>query len=213
MSNKLSLTLFGAIAFLAITGTSHAETLLGKNYIGASFGIVQFGDDDIDDVIGNAYGFSGVANINLNPNFDLNLGGAYVWADGEESGVEIDITSIGGGADLIYSFKPNEQINPYIGAGITVVKSEIEVSALGVSVDEDDTEIGFGAGAGIEIEATEEVLLRVGLNYYNIDSEDSIDASISLGYWFSEKILCAIGGNYDFDTEDAIAEIGIVVKL
>ena len=213
MSRKLCVALVGAIAFVAIAGTSNAETLLGKNYIGGSFGIVQFGDDDLDEVLGNGYGFSGVGNINLNPNIDLNLGVAYVWADGDTGGVEVDVTSIGAGADLIYFFKPNEQVNPYIGAGLTLVKSEVEASALGVSEDEDDTEVGFGAGAGVEIEATEEVLLRVGLDYFNIDSEDSIDVSVSLGYWFSEQVLGAIGGSYDFDSEDAIAEVGIVVKL
>jgi opacity protein-like surface antigen len=213
MNNKLSLALVGAIAFVAIAGTSNAETRLGKNYIGGSFGILKFGDDDLDEVLGNAYGFDGVANINLNQNIDLNLGIGYVWADGDTEGIEIDLTGIGAGADLVYFFKPGEKVNPYIGAGVTVVKSEVEVSGFGESESEDDTEVGFGGGVGVELEFTEQVLFRFGLDYFNIDSEDSIDLGVGAGYWFNETVLGTISGSYDFDSEDASASIGLIVKL
>jgi opacity protein-like surface antigen len=213
MSNKLSLALIGAIAFVAIAGTSHAETLLGKNYIGGSFEIVKFGDDDLDEVLGNGYSFDALANINLNQNIDLNLGIGYLWADGDTEGIEIDLTGIGAGADLVFFFKPGEKVNPYIRAGLMVVKSEVEVSGFGESVSEDDTEVGFGAGVGLELEFTEQVLFRFGLDYFNIDSEDSIDFGIGAGYWFNETVMGTISGSYDFDSENASSSIGLIVKL
>ncbi len=164
-------------------------------------------------MLGNGYGFDGVANINLNQNIDLNLGVGYVWADGDIEGIEIDLTGTGAGADLIYFFKPGEKVNPYIGAGVTVVKSEVKVSGFGESESEDDTEVGFGGGVGVELEFTEQVLFRFGLDYFNIDSEDSIDLGVGAGYWFNETVMGTINGSYDFDSEDASASIGLILKL
>ena len=207
------MALVGMIAFAAIAGTSSAETLLGKNYVGGSFGIIQFGDDNLDEVLGNGYKFDAVANINLNPNMDLQLALGYVWADGEASGIEIDLTGLGAGGDLVYFFKPNERVNPYVGAGLTVVKSKVEVSGPGGSADEDDTEVGFGAEIGVELEFTEQVLFRFGLDYFNIDSEDSLDINAGAGYWFNATVLGTLGGFYDLDDEDAGAGIGLIFKL
>ena len=213
MSRKLSLALVGAIALGTIAGVSDAETLLGKNYVGGSFRIVKFGDDQLDQLLGNGYGVNGVANINLSQNIDLKLGAGYIWADGDEGGVEIDLTGVAAGGDLIYFFNPNEKVNPYIGVGMAVVNSEVEVSGFGVSESEDDTEVGFGGGVGVELEFTEQVLFRFGLDYFNIDSEDSIDLGIAAGYWFNESVMGSIGGSYDFDSEDAAASIGLILAL
>ena len=51
MNKKLRLAMVGVIAFMAASETSKAETLLGKDYIGGTFGIIQFGDDELDDVL------------------------------------------------------------------------------------------------------------------------------------------------------------------
>jgi len=213
MSKKLCMDLVGVIAFAAIAGTANAETLLGKNYIGGSFGIVQFGDDEMDEVLGNAYAIAIVGNINLNPNMDLHVFGGYLWADGDTEGNEIDITSLGAGADLIYFFKPNEKVNPYVGAGLAVIKREVEVSGFGMTEDEEDTEVGFGGEVGVELEFTEQVLFNFSLNYFNIDSEDSISVNAGVGYWFNEQVMGSLSGSYDFDEEDALATLGLIFKL
>jgi hypothetical protein len=59
----------------------------------------------------------------------------------------------------------------------------------------------------------EAVLIRTALDYFNIDGEDSVDLSVSLGYWFNDQVLGAIGGSYDFDSEDAIGGVGLIFKL
>lgn len=213
MNRKLCVVIGMAIVIMAIAGTSYAETLLGKNYIGGSFGIIQFGDDELDEFLGNAYGFDVGVNINLNPNIDLQLFTGYTWADGEDSGIEIDVTALAIGADLVYFFKPNEKINPYIGAGLTVVKSEVEASGFGITEDEDDTDVGFGGEVGVELEFTEQVLFNSSLDYFTIDSEDSIDINAGVGYWFNEQILGSVSGFYNFDDEDTGASIGLIFKL
>jgi opacity protein-like surface antigen len=213
MINKLSLPLAWSLAFAMLTGTSIAETLLGKNYIGGSFSIVNFGDDELDEVFGNAYGLDAQANINLNNNIDLNLGIGYLWADGQSEGIEIDLTGVSVGANLFYFFAPGEQVNPYIYGGIAVVKNEIEFSAFGESVTDDETEVGYVGGAGFELMFTEEVLFRFGLDYLTIDSQDTIALNIGAGYWFNETILGTLSGSYEFEDKNAFAAIGFIVKL
>lgn len=211
---KWLLATLGIMTLIGATLSSvQAETLLGKNYIGGSFGIVKFGDDELDEVLGTGYGFDAGGNINLNPNIDLQLYVAYAWADGETEGIEIDISGRGGGADLIYFFKPEERVNPYIGAGFALIKSEVEVSGFGETEGEDDTEVGYGAEIGVELEFTEHVLFNFSLDYFNIDDEDGVDINVSVGYWFNEQMLGGIGGSYDFDDEDASVSIGLIVKL
>lgn len=224
MSRHFTLTVVGAIALVAITKTCIAETLLGKNHLGGSFSIVQFGDDLLDEVLGNGYGFSGGGSINLESNVDLKLGVVSAWADGEYSGVNVDVSSFGTSAELVYFFKPSQQINPYIGAGLSLINTEVKASAFGVSESEDDTEVGYGLRAGVEIESTENVILRLDLEYLNIDDKDSVgisgalgdakvDVSVALGYWFSEQVLGTIGFSHDFDSENASAKIGVALEL
>jgi opacity protein-like surface antigen len=198
---------------LAAAGTSNAETLLGKNFVQGTFGIVQFGDDVLDEVLGDGFEMGGAWNLNLNPNIDVNLGLGYLWADGSAGGIEADVTGLEASAALIYFFKPNEPVNPYVGAVLVVDKTEVELSTLGVSDDEDDTEAGIGAGAGVEIEATEDILVRLGVDYVYFEDDDGFDALASVGYWFNEQVLGAIGGGYAFESEDLYVEVGLVVKL
>ena len=51
---------------LAAAGTSNAETLLGKNFVQGTFGIVQFVDDVLDEVLGDGFEMGGAWNLNLN---------------------------------------------------------------------------------------------------------------------------------------------------
>ena len=90
---------------------------------------------------------------------------------------------------------------------------EVEVSGLGVTEDTDDTEVGFGGEVGVELEFTEQVLFKFSLDYFNIDSEDSIDINAGVGYWFNEQVMGSLSGFHDFDDEDAGASIGLIFKL
>ncbi len=212
MKKKLSVLAAGAVAaFIACAGAAHADTLLGKNYVGGSLGMISFGDDM--DAFDDATSLKGFGNINLNANMDLALSADYAWADGKDMGIEVDTNALSGGGDLVYFFRPNQRCNPYLKAGLAVIKSEVEASAFGVKVSEDDTNVGFGAGGGVEFEATKAILLRAGLDYFNVDSDDSVNVSGKLGYWFNPQILGFVGGAYDFDSEDKVGEIGMVFKL
>jgi opacity protein-like surface antigen len=213
MSKKLSAVAMGAaVAFMAFAGAVQADTLLGKNYVGGSLSMISFGEDDMD-VFDDATGLNGFGNINLNSNIDLQVGASYAWTDGDYMGISLDANTLQAGADLVYFFRPERRCNPYLKAGLAVVKSEVEAALLGVTVSEDDTNVGFGAGGGVEFEATKEILFRAGLNYFNVDSDDSVNLSGKLGYWFNPQILGYVGGSYDFDSEDKVGEIGMVFRI
>jgi opacity protein-like surface antigen len=213
MKKKLSAAVLGAAAaFMAFTGAVHADTLLGKNYVGGSLGMITFGEDDME-VFDDATSLNAFGNLNLNSNVDLQLGLGYMWTDGNYEGISLDANSLQGKADLVYFFRPERRCNPYLKAGLAVVRSEVEAALLGVKVSEDDTNVGFGAGGGVEFEATKEILLRAGLDYFNVDSDDSVNLSGKAGYWFNPQILGFVGGSYDFESEDKVGEVGMVFKL
>jgi len=212
MKKQLSVFVAGAAACIAFAGVAHADVLLGKNYVGGSLSMISFGEDEMDS-FDDAVGLQGFGNINLNSNMDLLLSAGYAWADGTDSGVEVDTSSLHGRGDVVYFFRPSQRCNPYLKAGLAVIKSEVEASAFGVKVSKDDTNVGFGAGGGVEFEATKAVLLRAGLDYFNVDSDDSVELSGKLGYWFNPQILGFVGASYDFDSEDKAGQIGMVFKL
>lgn len=201
------------MAFMAFAGPARAEALLGSNYVGGSLGLVQFGEDDMDDVFGDATALSGFGNINMHPNLDLQMGVGYLWADGDYMGAEADMSALDAGANLVYFFKPGQQLNPYLRAGLDVVKAEVEADVFGLTLSKDDTEIGFGGGGGIEFEATREILLRGGLDYFHIDGEGSFDLSGSFGYWFHPHFLGFVGASHNFDSEDTAGQIGLIFRL
>jgi hypothetical protein len=216
MNMKAKTTLAAAmISILSFVATSYAEPLLGTNYIGVSVGIVQFGDDAIDEVFGNGYGITGAANINVHSNIDIFLTVGGVWADGEvgELGAEVDLSSTGGGVDIVYFFKPDADVNPYVSINFAVVKSEVETSAGGFNGSTDDTGTGYGAEGGFEMQSAEDVLFRLGLYYSTYESEASYGLDVSVGYWFNEKFMMALMGSYDLDSEDAVAELAFITKI
>ncbi len=206
------------VSLVAIAGTSSAETLLGKNYVGGAAGMLKFGDDELDDAFGEGKTADLLGNINLTPNIDLQLGAGYLWADGETAGIDYDITGTALDADIVYFFNPDQKVNPYIGAGITHLKVEFEGSGYGISGDYDDTETGFGCEAGVEIEVTKRVLVNVGLDYLyfdddDIDDNDSVDLNTGVGYWFTDQIMGGVSTSYDFDSDDTAASVGLIFKL
>ena len=213
MSKKMCLVIGLVMVFMSIVGSASAETLLGKNYVGGSFGVFQFGDDELDEAMGNGYGLDVIGNINVTPHIDLQLAVGYVWSDGEAFGIEVDATSIGGSAEYVFFLNPNEKMNPYIGAGIVVVKTEIDISDSSRSTSADETDTGFGGKVGVELEFTEQVLFNFGLGYIYFEDEDSVDLNAGVGYWFNDRIMGALNGSYDFESEDSLASVGLIFKL
>lgn len=210
MKKKLSAAAMGAAALLTFAGTAGADTLLGSNYAGGSFSMTHFGDERMDDVFGSSPGLKGFGDINLHPNLDLQWVVGYSWDDGSDSGVEVETSALTGGMNLLYAFKPGEQLNPFVKAGFNVYKKEYESSGY---PDEDDSGVGFVGGAGLEFEATRKILLNAGADYWNYEGDDDIMLSGQFGYWFHQRILGFVAGYYSCEWEDTTGEIGLIFKL
>ncbi len=213
------------VVFTVIAGMSSAETLLGKNYIGGSFGIIKFDDNDrfFEDNIDvpwendyRAYGF--VGNINLNGNLDLQLGVGYEQYKQYEKTdgyayltyVKADIKIYSAQANLVYFFKPSEKVNPYVGVGIAVIDAKMGAISYEKS---SDTEVGFGSQVGVELELIEQLWLDFGLHYFNIDSENDFIINAGVGYWFNKQIMGALSCAYNLDSENALASLGLIISF
>ncbi|QBG49174.1 porin family protein [Verrucomicrobia bacterium S94] len=197
------------LALAVAVQVADAETLLGKNYIGGSFGIIQFGNDFLDDVFGTGKGVQGSGNIVLHEHVDLNLTGGYLWADGDFLGLDADVSVFSGGAYLVYHFLPGEKINPFLNVGAGAVRTEIEVAGF----EEHETDASFDVGGGVEIEATEAVLFRGSVDYTTIDNDDDVTLSATLGYWFTEQLLGGAGFSYTIDGEDITGDISLTFTM
>ncbi|MEN8188228.1 MAG: outer membrane beta-barrel protein [Thermodesulfobacteriota bacterium] len=213
MSRRLCSILAMAILSLTIAVTAGAETLLGTNYIGGSIGYVEYGNEYRDRVFGNGTDMGVVGNINLAESIDLNLSAKYEWTDGDDAGLDTESTLFLAVADLVYFFNTGERLKPYINASLGGVYVEAEASGPGLHAQDDETRLAFGGGGGVEFEAGESVLLRLGLDYLNMDEVENIDLTTSLGFWFTKKILGAVSATYDFDTENSRAGIKLIIKL
>lgn len=94
-----------------------------------------------------------------------------------------------------------------------MVKSEVEASSGGETINEDETNAGFSVGGGLELVVEPNVLIDLGLDYSKVEEEDGVDGNIGLGCWFNPKVMGGISGSYDFDDGDASASLTFIVKL
>ena len=202
-----------ALIIGAAVSSAKAETLLGKDSIGGSLAILRYGDDALDTVFGLAYGFEGNAAINLTEHSDLGLSVAYVWADGEAEGVEIDLSAIGAGIDFVYSFNPGEAVNVYSVVGLMLAKTSAQVSGFGGSESADDTDLGWRGGFGVEFESSGNGLFRISITGSSLGDSTSLPLSGGCGYWFSDKMLAVISGTYDLDSQNTTLQVGIASLL
>lgn len=198
-----------SIALLTLTQMSHAEGLLGTDYIAGSVGLYKFGDHELSSLFGNSLIYEGTGNINLYPNIDVRLGLSYLVGEGDAGGVDIDATQTAGTAELVYFFKPDEKVNPFVSAGIGAIE---EVWKVG-NMEEDETFTGYYGSAGIEFETEKELIVRISGDYVKVDTvDDELNLSILAGCW-AEHIFVGFGAEFGFETEDRMGWVGIAVQL
>jgi opacity protein-like surface antigen len=211
MKSKLSAAVLGTAMTFMAAGAVQAEGLLGQNYLGGYLALVQFGDDAMEEMFDDGTSLTAIGNINLRPHLDLQVGASYLWSDGDYMGFGVDMSSSAAEADMVWFFLPGERLNPYVKGGLRLVKNEVEIDVFGASEDESD--VGFGGGGGLEFEASRDIVLRGGLDYFHVDSEDSINLSGYAGYWFNRQVVGFIGADYDFESENKAGKIGMAFRL
>lgn len=200
---------------MILCSPSHAETLLGTNYAGGFFDVVMLHGDTLERDLGTGYGAGFAGNINTGRNIDWNLSAVYSWADGEIDGRQTEISGVAATAILVLYAAPDASAspNPFLHVGPVIVKrDEDRVSSGGDIVRSSTLRTGFSVGGGMELELTEQVLFRIGIAHQRLRADNSTGVSSSVGFWFNGHILATAGGFLDLQSEDRVAEVGLILK-
>lgn len=201
---------FAVIAALSIFASAQAETLLGKDYVGGSFGYVE-PNNAAEEIFNQGYLLAGEYNVGLHEHVDLNLNGAYGWANSSGTLDDLDTTTRYGQADVRLFQCPGGIFNPYVNGGLTWGRTEVGHSFPGQPFTVGDTDTVFNGGVGAEYEISESVLSRLGVNFYD-DGDKRLQGF--LGYWVAENVLTKVGVDYDIDGDDTvITSLGLAYTL
>lgn len=124
-----------------------------------------------------------------------------------ESGVDITVTSVGGG--ILYHFETSGPIRPAVSMG--GVFNHAEASAGTAS--EDDSEFGFSVGLGFEAGDTGSAALGFGANYMRMGGKSSANVGGSIVLWISDSAYLGPAISYGFDEGDVSVDCGVGFKF
>ncbi|HMO03605.1 MAG TPA: outer membrane beta-barrel protein [Kiritimatiellia bacterium] len=214
MNKKLITLITVGIFSFALSSTSFADSgTLGKSYILPEVLYGQFGDNQLDEDLDAYYGGGVTLNVNLVPHLDLQVGGGYLWADGDRGSVDLSLDQMAGAIGLLAFMDPEAQMTPYAFASFNIVDWEVEAKGPGGTSKQDDTDEGFGGGAGVQFKVTPKFIIDASGNYLDVGDSDSWGADLDFGYWFRSNIQGTLGGSYNFDSEDMSILVGALFTL
>lgn len=183
--------------------------ILGERTFGIYIGQVIPGDDavrDFDDSI-LTYGANIRVPIDSHLDFISSISQAKISGDlhvydpyyYRTYRVSLDGTSTSLGGGLSYQFKPDEQVNPYLGLGI--MWSKVEYESMGESDDDNDT--GLIAGGGIELNLNKQASFDIGLSYQSeMFDEDDILVGFGFNVWVTPVFRLSVSVDYGIDSQD-----------
>jgi len=202
-----------ALAVLFLLASAPAQSLLGTPHVGFSADALTFGDNELDRVLGTTYGVSAHANFALAEALDLKVTGSYLESEGSLEETKVDFKGMTLGANLVYAFAPQGQLTPYVRGGLFYVDTEVVAKQGDIRIATEDSDYGLELGGGVEFLVSEALLLNLDLAYVNQDQDDGIVVEGKLGYWLNAHALAYLSGAYDFDDDNRLASVGILVKL
>lgn len=177
MFKKISLILF---ALLFATSSAMAEGF----YAGAGVGMTQIEDDsEGDNYKDSPFGWKIYAGYDFNENFGLE--GAYLNSGEAEDdlfgeNVKVELTAFVVSAIGFLHVGESAQLFGKLG----YYSGEEEVSAFGVSVDEDDD--GFTVGVGLRFNTTENLALRADFDWFDTQIDTVWSLGVGIQYHFGQ---------------------------
>ncbi len=199
---KLMVLIILVIASLAGASNPASAAVMGRRFAGIEAGYVNIGDRRITDVFDSAAMYTAKMRLPITGNFDMAASIGRGQSDGE-LGARMRETSA---ATLIqYHSGGEERLNPYIGAGVQWVDTELRSG--GQTRTRDD--FGFALGGGIEYSINKSVSITGGINYVKIDRHDDTVLGAALNAWIFEKLLLTAGAKYGVDSENMGVSIGL----
>ncbi len=164
------LRLFIPLLCLASPGVFAAET--GDNYFGGQFALVTYDEEGVDEAEPTAgvlrFGRYLNPNVSVEGRFGIGLQDDSVEVIGID--VDVEVKTLMGFYGVFESGGDTGSVYGVIG----FTRGELEASALGITVDEDDSGLSFGFGVNIG---------GFNIEYMSYLDEDEYDATaVSLGF-------------------------------
>ena len=175
------------------TGQTLGSGLLGKRYVDAGFGYIDF--KDFND---NQLSAGGSINLPVNANIDLGVGYSYNWLD-DHSSIDAHAWDVG----ATYYFTQGS-IKPFGTVSLGYIFQDFA-----------DDEATWGVSAGLEFLATEKLSFRASVgydDYFDNAYDESISGGVDVAYWFSEKVAGQVGARL-FEGGDRGAAASIVIRF
>ncbi len=144
-------------------------------YIGAGVGSMLPQNSSVDEV-----GTANSAKYNLDPGFAANVAAGYAFGNGFRTELEVayadvdpsmdpgaDVETLSAMINAIYELPTGGRLQPYIGAGLGVVRTDYDGTEplTGIIVDDADTKFGVQGIAGVSFQATEQMDLFLDYRY------------------------------------------------
>ncbi len=172
-TNTLCKTCLSLIA-LALSLNSYAQ----DNYVGINYGSIDFEEagDSLDlDTINFTIG------SNLNEHIAGELRGGVGISNEDEAGVSIGIDSLIGAYGRI-NLPNSSPVTPYVVAGVTQVKLEVDFLGLG-SATADETDASYGLGADFNVSDNTKLNLEY-MKYLDKDGAEIAGLNVGIAVKF-----------------------------
>lgn len=181
--NKQSPVTFVAALFGALLLASSSALASDLPY---TYGELRYIDGEFDDVDGDGFVIGGSYRINE----QFYVVGGYTDLEFDVRRVDADGSSIEIGGGYIYPLNDTVDFN----ATFSLVRQEVEVGNF------DDKETGFQITAGARTMLAENVEVRGGLNFIDVDDSD-LTIVLGADYYFTEQISAGITFQLAGDTD------------
>ncbi len=148
--NAITTVLFSTALLLgsnAYSDSRYADAYGRDAYIGANLAVFEYAEDGFDDA--NVAGIFGRLGKQYTDNLAAEVRLGFGLGSDTVSGVDFEMQEFYG-AYLKVSAPVGERLDPYLLVGYTQIS--VEVSALGVSVDDSADDFSYGVGTDIDLD-------------------------------------------------------------
>lgn len=150
MLKRLSVFAF-MLVFLSMAATVSAQDEEMKFSFGVKAGWFFWLEEDLTDAdLDNTWALGADVTVWMTEEFGVTAGGYYSMKDIDDTGLEYKQYPFY--LDLVYKMPMEDDSFVYLGAGASMVYTDLSLDIMGVSISADDTSFGFNALAGYQFD-------------------------------------------------------------
>ena len=166
------------VVFLGVAATATAQDEEMKFNFGVKAGWHFWLEEDLTDAdIDNTWALGADLTLWMTEEIGIQGGGYFMMKDIDDTNVEYKQYPFY--VDLVYKMPMEDDSFVYLGAGASMVYSDLSIEAMGVTVSADDTGFGFNAMAGFQFDM---FFIEGQYTWAEIDYEDDFfEAEVNVG--------------------------------